>query len=112
MRSVAELPLLDPQALERLRRLQVAGDPDLVAELAALFLDEAPQRLAALDGADTASTRHLAHSLRGSAGQLGAARLAAACAALEEHPGPVPLAAVHHELEAVRPLLQALAEER
>jgi HPt (histidine-containing phosphotransfer) domain-containing protein len=108
---VAELPLLDERALERLRRLQAAGDPDLVAELSAMFLAEAPLRLDSIDLNEAATTRQVAHSLRGSAGQLGAARLAAACAALEERPGAEALAAVRRELEAVRPLLLALAEE-
>jgi HPt (histidine-containing phosphotransfer) domain-containing protein len=108
---VPELPLLNELALERLRRLRAPGDPDLVAELARLFVGEARARFEALEGADPEACRLAAHSLRGSAGQLGATRLAAACAALEADPGPEMLEAALRELEAVHPLLRALAEQ-
>lgn len=105
-----DLPLLDLQALDRLRLLQADGEPDLVAELVTMFLAEAPQRLAAMSAAtDAATRRRVAHDLRGIAGQLGAARLARACAAVEDAEDGASVDDVGRELEAVRPLLLAAA---
>ena len=67
---------LDLEAIGKLRDLSSDGDPDLVAEVIGLFLQEAPRRVAVLRAAaargDTKELRDVAHALKGSAGQLGA----------------------------------------
>jgi two-component system, sensor histidine kinase and response regulator len=67
---------------------RVLGDRRLPEELLNIFCDECPQRLAAFRGAlaagDAESLERAAHSLRGSAGNLGATATAQAAGALEE----------------------------
>ena len=76
-------PLLDERALDNLRALRIEGEPDPFAELAALFIVDTPARIAqlrkALAGGSSHEVEAAAHSLRGSASNLGAATLASAC---------------------------------
>lgn len=82
-----EQPVIDLSAFAALRELQEPGEPDPVVELGGLFLQDTPPRLEAiqraLEGGDSAGLREAAHSLKGSANNLGARRLAAVCARLE-----------------------------
>lgn len=82
------VPVLDQQSLARLRQLQQPGQPDPVAEIIDLFLQDLPRRMQlisdALSRQDAAALKSAAHSLKGSARNLGAARLAALCAELEK----------------------------
>ena len=81
--------MLDPEALDRLRQLNVEGEPDLVVEVLTLFLDDAPARVDAVTNAFAAGAaadlRRAAHGLKGAAGNIGALRLQALCARVEEH---------------------------
>jgi len=81
--------VVDRQVLACLRELKADGEPDVLSELIQMFLQETPQRLAALAeavaGPDTAATERLVHSLKGSCGTLGASRMAALCEQLEHH---------------------------
>lgn len=74
----------DDAALERLRRF---GGEKLLAGMIALFLEDAPARLAAARAAiaagDPAGARAALHALKSSAAQLGALRLSARCASGE-----------------------------
>lgn len=67
---------LDPEALERLRRL---GGNDLVRRMGELFLAVGEDRRAAaragLESGDLESLERAAHSLKSSAGNMGAATL-------------------------------------
>ena len=80
-------PPIDPAVFESLRALQEAGQPDPAAELIDLFLADTPPRLNALAAAvrdsHASGLRESAHSLKGTASNLGARRLAALCAKLE-----------------------------
>ena len=71
-------------ARERLIRL---GGPRLANQLAAIYLDEMPRRIAAartaLREGDAEILGDAAHSMRSSSAQLGATDLASACEALE-----------------------------
>jgi two-component system sensor histidine kinase/response regulator len=82
----SEGPMLDMEALDNLRALRVEGEPDPLAELVQLFLDDTPERLAQINAAlkksDAAGLESAAHSLKGSASNLGAKNVAAACARL------------------------------
>ncbi len=107
--------LLDRSALRGLREL---GGPEFLIELAELFLENVPSQLEALRGAiegdDASSVERMAHTLKGSSGNMGATRMATICAELEDagHSGDLSRAvALVEPLEAefgrVRPALEA-----
>ena len=80
---------MEPPSVDLARAMHwVGGDRRLLGELVAIFVEEAPGRLAELRRAaaarDAATVERVAHSLKGSAGLLGAASLQAASAELEE----------------------------
>ena len=72
-------PELDPRVIERLRALTPPGEPDVLAEILQVFLEEVPKRIRALDAAaaagDVSQVARLAHSLKGSSGNVGARSL-------------------------------------
>ncbi len=78
---------IDLQALAALRELGDEDGTELVREVATLFLEDAPLRLAALRSAmgrgDAVAVAREAHTLKGSAASLGALPLAGLCAVLE-----------------------------
>jgi two-component system, sensor histidine kinase LadS len=82
---VAEQPLLDDTAIERLRGF---GGEKLLRGMIELFVRNAPSKVAeareALDCGDTAALRAALHGLKSSAGQLGAVTVHHACNAGEE----------------------------
>jgi len=71
-----------------LARLTQLGGERLTADLAAIYLDEMPRRVAAardaLRNGDAPALADVAHAMKSSSAQLGAAELAAACEAVEE----------------------------
>ena len=71
---------MDPDALARLERF---GGLKLLREMIALYLENAPERLAAAEAGvasgDVASTENALHSLKSSSAQLGALRLSRLC---------------------------------
>jgi HPt (histidine-containing phosphotransfer) domain-containing protein len=79
--SLPELRALDPDALARLERF---GGQKLLHEMIALFLENAPERLAAAEAGviagDVLGTENALHSLKSSSAQLGALRLSRICA--------------------------------
>jgi two-component system, sensor histidine kinase and response regulator len=82
----AEDPL-DRSALARLGELQVEGEPDILIELIEIFLTDVPPQIVALreavEAGDAYSVERIAHTLKGSAANMGAERVAAICAKLE-----------------------------
>lgn len=82
-RETAE-PTLDPAGFERLRRI---GGAALVEAMAAAFLENAPGRVAAVVAAHAAGDREgiarAAHSLKSTAGNLGATAVQRAAERLE-----------------------------
>jgi len=82
-----EEPVLDPAVFAGLRALQEPGQADDIAELAGLFLADTPPRVHAIREAiaskNTSALREAAHTLKGSASNLGAKRLAAVCQQIE-----------------------------
>ncbi len=124
--SSPELPLpramedaaLDFSVLASLRDLSEPGQPDPVVELIDLFLEDAPDRLHAmqtsLDRRDAEALKIAAHSLKGSAKNLGARPLARICAALEHQTlaadwdhALLTLKAIGQEFEKLRAVLAA-----
>ncbi|HMC26528.1 MAG TPA: response regulator, partial [Verrucomicrobiae bacterium] len=80
---------LDPAVLASLRELGSPEDPNPLQELVDLFLKDARLRLQklglALEAKDWAALASTAHTLKGSANNLGARQLAALLASLEKH---------------------------
>ncbi len=80
--------VLDPQVMETLRLLRLPGQPDPLPPLIDEFIETAQSRLQEIQAAtinhEVAALEFAAHSLRGSAGGIGALRLAALAAELEE----------------------------
>ena len=115
-------PSVPPIDLAMLRRLRTGPTPlgtDIVTEVIAIFRVDAPVKLAALRDAaargDLPGAARAAHTLKGSAGHLGAKALAAVCARFEEKvkaaaafDADVAMRAIADELERV---LAALASE-
>ena len=109
---------LDPEVFGQLR--EADGGGGFLAAIIDKFLEEAPARLAALreaaDRADAQALVKAAHSLKGSAGTLGARDLSAMCGGLEESAragqtteAAPRLAGLHKEFDRVR---KALVAER
>jgi two-component system, sensor histidine kinase and response regulator len=75
-----ELPPVNPEVLDTLRSLRLDNEPDPLCELVDLFLQDTPVRLksiaAAISSANPTQLDASAHSLKGSASNLGAAQLA------------------------------------
>jgi CheY-like chemotaxis protein len=116
--TTAEEPL-DHSVIESLREL---GDPDLLAELVELFVDEAPLRLAALregvESEDAGDIERVARTLKGSCGNMGARRMAEICEELQElgksgylARAPELLGRLEAEFRRVRPALEAEIKE-
>jgi PAS domain S-box-containing protein len=78
---------LDAQVIALLRGLVAEDGPDLLGELADLFIGELAPRIEGIRNgilaADPGVVSQWAHSLKGSAGNLGANRLAALCEQIE-----------------------------
>ena len=79
--------LLDETVWQNLRQLGASGSPDFLPELVGTFLRDASQTLQSMREAarqaNTAALRKLAHTLKGSAGNVGASQIASICRQLE-----------------------------
>jgi histidine phosphotransfer protein HptB len=79
MPTMPELPILDPESIENLRALSPEGDDSFLKEIIGIFLDDTPVRLnemrVAFAANDQATFSRAAHSIKGSASNLGAMRL-------------------------------------
>lgn len=100
--------ILDPAVLDSLRSLTPPGEPDILAEVLSLFLSEVPPRLERLRNAwadgNIEEVHRAAHSLKGSAGNIGANALFAVCKELDEKSRV-------GDVSAVGPLVDALGVE-
>jgi HPt (histidine-containing phosphotransfer) domain-containing protein len=100
--------VLDPVIIDSLRQLTPPGEPDVLAEVLRMFLDEVPRRIdrlrAAWSAGDVTEVHRAAHSLKGSAGNIGAHALYAVCQQLDERAKAGGLAGHEH-------LVAALGEE-
>ena len=85
---MSEAPVLAPAVIESLRQLTPPGEPDVLQEVLQMFLDEVPPRMDRLRNAITAGNiqevYRTAHSLKGSAGNIGAERLFGVCKQIDE----------------------------
>ena len=100
--------VLDPDVVEGLRQLTPPGEPDVLAEIFNLFLDEVPKRIDALRSAvisgDAVKVQRTAHSLKGSSGNIGARAMHEVCRQLDER-------AKGGDLNTLQPLVDTLVTE-
>ena len=79
--------VLDPNAIAELRSLNPGDNDEFLREIAGIFLDDTPQRIAELDqslaAGDAPKFTRAAHSIKGSSSNLGANDLRAAAEELE-----------------------------
>lgn len=98
-------PVLDPLVIENLRQLNVDGEPDVLAEVLQLFLEDVPRRIAKLRAAceagDAVEVYKAAHSLKGSAGNIGAKTLLAVCRQLDDRGRAGDLTGSEHLVDAL-----------
>jgi histidine phosphotransfer protein HptB len=103
---MADLPVIDPQALENLRALNPDDNDAFLREIAGIFLEDTPLRIAELDqslaAGDGAKFTRAAHSIKGSSSNLGAMTLRAAAERLEHQSKTAGLADVAPLVEAVK----------
>ncbi len=79
--------VIDPQAIANLRALNPGDHDEFLREIAGIFLEDTPQRIAeltqSLAAGDTAKFTRAAHSIKGSSANLGAMILRATAERLE-----------------------------
>ncbi|HLL41163.1 MAG TPA: Hpt domain-containing protein, partial [Rubrobacteraceae bacterium] len=79
---------LDQRVLASLRELQQEGEPDILNELIELFLADVPSQLVVLkdtlEAGDAHSVERIAHTLKGSSANMGAARMTTICSELQD----------------------------
>jgi HPt (histidine-containing phosphotransfer) domain-containing protein len=107
-------PALDFAVLESLRQLTRPGEPDVLREVLATFLADAPGRIAAITNAIQCQDAHAllraAHTFKGAAASIGAAGVQGRCRELEtsartgdvDQAATALLSALDEELERVR----------
>ncbi|MDO8677425.1 MAG: Hpt domain-containing protein [Acidobacteriota bacterium] len=101
-------PVLDAAMIDNLRQLTPPGEPDVLAEVLELFLQDVPRRIEKLRAAwaagDAAELHKTAHSLKGSAGNIGAQTLFGVCRQLDDKGRA-------GDLTDAKPLVDALVTE-
>jgi HPt (histidine-containing phosphotransfer) domain-containing protein len=116
---MSDTPVLDPQAIENLRALNPGDNDEFLREIAGIFLEDTPQRIAELDQSaltlDAPKFTRAAHSIKGSSANIGATSLRAAAERLEHEArtnglaGVSPLVSqVKAEFDRTREALQTL----
>jgi len=94
---MSESPVLDHSVIDTLRMLTQPGEPDVLLEVLKMFLDEVPPRIERLRNAwaegNIKEVHRAAHSLKGSAGNIGARRLYDVCKAIDSGDSTVPASA-------------------
>jgi len=83
----SERPAIDAAALDALRELGGRDEPGLLRELIAIYLEDAPQRLAeirsALERGDLELLERASHTLKSSSANIGARTLSDCCQRIE-----------------------------
>lgn len=78
---------IDPQAIENLRALNPGDNDEFLREIAGIYLEDTPQRIAELDSSlaagDAPKFTRAAHSIKGSSANLGANEVRATAEKLE-----------------------------
>ena len=84
----SDFPVIDSQAIENLRALNPGDNDEFLREIAGIFLEDTPLRIAELDqslnAGDVPKFIRAAHSIKGSSANLGAMALRAVAEKLEQ----------------------------
>jgi HPt (histidine-containing phosphotransfer) domain-containing protein len=84
---MSDQAVLDPLAIENLRALNPGDNDEFLREIAGIFLEDTPLRIAELDQSaaanDTPKFTRAAHSIKGSSANIGATALRAVAEKLE-----------------------------
>ncbi len=98
---------INMEVVEELLSLSEHGDPELLVDLIQMYLSDSPQKLAEISEGlatqDYERVEKAAHSLKGSAGNLGAYLVQHDCEQLQ-------IASRQHELESVRSSVEELQD--
>ena len=82
-----EVLIIDPESIENLRALNPGDNDEFLREIAGIFFEDTPVRIAELDqsllAGDVSKFARAAHSIKGSSSNLGAMALRAAAERLE-----------------------------
>ena len=111
-------PTLDLSVLESRRGPQEDGEPDKLARIVGLFIDDVPLRLQelrlAVERGDAQKVEETAHMLKGGSGYMGAVHMAEICGEIqafgasgELSRAPELLDALEAEFERIRPALES-----
>jgi two-component system, sensor histidine kinase and response regulator len=121
--TLAETPGLDLTVLESRRGSRSDGEPDKLARIVGLFIDDVPLRLdelrQAVERGESQTVDETAHMLKGGSGYMGAARMVKICAGIqglvasgELSRAPELLDELEAEFERIRPALQSASGMR
>ncbi|MGH7947525.1 MAG: Hpt domain-containing protein [Opitutaceae bacterium] len=84
---MTEIAVIDPQSIENLRALNPDDNGEFLREIAGIFFEDTPHRIAELDqslaAGDLSRFVRAAHSIKGSSSNLGAMALRVAAGKLE-----------------------------
>jgi HPt (histidine-containing phosphotransfer) domain-containing protein len=101
---------LNMEVIDELLALSEDGDPELLADLIQMFLDDGPTKLDAIvqgiAAADWTRVEHAAHALKGSSGNLGAVHVQADCDSIQNACRQQQTASVAGQAQALRQHLQ------
>lgn len=102
---MSTLPIVDPEAIANLRALSPDDGDAFLKEILAIFIDDTPVRLAELHSkraaGDASSFVRAAHSIKGSASNVGASELRALAEKLEHQAKQNGLADVEAQIVAI-----------
>ncbi len=105
---MADLPVIDPQAIENLRALNPDDGDEFLREIIAIYLEDTPQRMTELEqslaSSDVPKFIRAAHSIKGSSSNVGATSVRAIAEQLEHH-------SAKQGLDGVAPMMAALKTE-
>ncbi len=100
------LPIIDAATIENLRALSPDDNGEFLREIIGIFLSDTPLRIKELEDSlaagDTPKFTRAAHSIKGSAANLGATALGATAQSLEAESKQKPLAAMPPLLDALK----------
>jgi CheY-like chemotaxis protein/HPt (histidine-containing phosphotransfer) domain-containing protein len=103
--TVAEPTIIDPKALQNIRKLQRPGAPDILEKVINLFFTDAPRQILsmreALAAGDTRTLKRSAHTLKSNSANLGAVKLALACKEMEACAGAAQLERAEQSIDAI-----------
>lgn len=102
---MSDAPILDPESIDNLRALGADGDDSFLKEIIGIFIEDTPQRIQELRtsfaAGDQTTFSRAAHSIKGSASNLGAMRLRAVAEKLEHTSKHQGIAGLDQEIPAL-----------